>query len=208
MLIAKKITYQYILFILAARFFFSGTSLAEEPKGEPQKEPKPRCFKSVEFLTGFSKAKLRSKDAYIMSPFIVAFNFDLKPFLARKLNFRPWGVFAFQLEPYIAPVYQPNTNIEIGNGFVLKIGILPEDRKLQPYIKLDPGILYMTQHTREQATQFNFFEAIGVGMNYFFTKNNAFTLEYRFRHASNCAIKRPNGGIESQFALAGIVHQF
>jgi len=34
------------------------------------------------------------------------------------------------------------------------------------------------------------------------------TLEYRYRHASNCSIEHPNRGIETQFFLAGVAYKF
>jgi len=66
----------------------------------------------------------------------------------------------------------------------------------------------MTLHTREQSTQFNFTEQASIGMHYFFTKNTAFTAEYRFRHLSNADIRQPNRGISTNFVTAGITYKF
>jgi predicted porin len=66
----------------------------------------------------------------------------------------------------------------------------------------------MTQHTREQSTQFNFTEQTGIGIHYFFRKNTAFTLQGRYRHLSNASIKHPNTGINTQFVIAGFSYQF
>lgn len=46
----------------------------------------------------------------------------------------------------------------------------------------------MSQHTKEQATQFNFIDQAALGMHYFFRKNTAFTLEGRLRHLSGLII--------------------
>lgn len=185
--------------LLLGIFFLTGTCLADEGAGN--------YVQGIEFLTGYGKANLEGKDDYIMSPFIVDIDFNLKP-LTERIGINPPSLLQFQLESYITPVYEPNANVEFGNGFILKVGILPETSKFQPYVKGGIGMLYMSQHTQEQATQFNFFEYGGVGTHYYFTKNTAFTLEYRYRHVSNSGIKHPNSGINSQFALLGLAYQF
>lgn len=172
-----------------------------------QEEPKEKALVGIEFLTGLGKGKLQRRGDYEFVPLIVDFDFNLKP-AAKKIGFNPSGLLQFQLEPFISGVYEPGANIEVGNGFILKFGILPETSKLQPYIKFGPGIMYMTQHTNEQSTQFNFFEYAGAGLHYFFNKNQAFTLEGRWRHLSNASMDYPNRGIDTFFILAGIAYQF
>jgi hypothetical protein len=170
-------------------------------------EAKPKCFEGVEYLSGFAWGKLHAKKSYHLVPFIVDFDFDLKP-LTKKLNFNPSQLLQFQLEPFISLVTNPDTNIETGTSFLLKMGILPQTWKFQPYIKAGVGMVYMTQHTKEQSTQFNFIEQGGLGFHYFFRKNTAFTLEGRFRHLSNAGIDHPNTGINTYFAVAGITQRF
>ena len=189
---------KYLLGILIVLFVVN-SSFAEEAKRT--------SLKGVEFLTGFIQSKLRVKGNYRLIPIIVDFDFDLKPLL-QKIKFDTRSLLQFQLEPYIAPVCQPDANVELGNSFALKIGLLPDTSKFQPYLKAGLGMAYMTQHTREQGTQFNFTEFGGVGMHYFFKKNVALTVEYRFRHLSNCGIDDPNSGINSHFALMGVTYQF
>ena len=195
----KKCFPKSLFFILLGILFLSGICLADEEK--------TKGIQAIEFLGGFAKAKLQEKGNYITGPFIVGIDFDFKP-IAKKIGINTKNLLQFQLEPYIAPVYEPKSNIEIGNGFVLKAGFLPETSKLQPYIKGSVGLLYMTMHTREQSTQFNFFEYAGIGMHYFFTKNSAFTVEYHYRHASNSSMGDRNHGINSQFALMGLAYKF
>lgn len=188
-----------LFLMLLGIFLFSVACFADESKTEG--------IQGIEFLTGFQKGKLHAKGDFIMTPFMVDIDFDLKP-LTKKIGINPASLLQFQLEPYISPIYAPDTNVEIGNAFIIKAGILPETSKIQPYVKAGLGMLYMTQATREQSTQFNFFETLGVGMHYFFSKKTAFTLEYRYRHVSNSGIKSPNQGINSQFALLGLAYQF
>lgn len=166
-----------------------------------------KCIEAVELLTGFGWNKLNEKGNYNIFPILVAFDFNLKP-LTQKINFNPKSLVQFQLEPFASFISSPDNNFETGTNFFLKLGFLPQTSKIQPYAKIGAGLDYMTQHIREQATQFNFTETAGLGMHYFFTDKLALTLEYRFRHLSNAAIKEPNHGINTQFGLAGLTYRF
>ena len=161
----------------------------------------------IEAFTGFAKAKLRDKGNYFLAPLIVDLNFDLKPSFEKIGLYTP-GMCQFQLEPFISAVYSPENNVEIGNSFMLKVGILPETSVVQPYAKIGVGLLYMTQHTDEQGTQFNFLEQGCIGAHYYFTKKMALTGECRFRHVSNSGIGDPNKGINSLFFLLGIAYRY
>jgi opacity protein-like surface antigen len=131
----------------------------------------------------------------------------MKP-LTKKINFNPPSLLEFQIEPYIAGISDPEANIETGVAFFIKVGILPETSKFQPYIKAGSGFDYMSLHTREQGTQFNFASTGALGIHYFFKKNIAFTMEGRYRHLSNAGIDHPNSGINTAFAVTGITYQF
>lgn len=189
---------KFFLTVLGAVLLISNTCMAKET---------PKFFQGIEFLTGFGAGKLREKGNYHINTLRVAFDFDLKN-LTRKINFSPAQLLQFQIEPFISFVSSPDSNIETGSSFLFKAGILPQTSKFQPYIKGGAGIIYITQHTREQSTQFNFTEQLGLGMHYFFRKNIAFTLESFYRHLSNASVKRPNKGINNCFILGGIAYQF
>lgn len=170
-------------------------------------EAKPKCLTAIEGLIGFGKAKLKEKGNYYLTPLMFDFDFDLKPFL-KKRGFSPPGLFQFQLEPFMCIVSKPDANVELGNAFMFKVGVLPETAKFQPYAKAGVGMLYMSQHTREQATQFNFLEQGGIGAHYFFNKNMAFTAECRIRHLSNAGIKQPNHGVNTLLFVLGTTYKF
>ncbi len=189
----------FFVILLTASLILSDMGLAQEKK--------QKCLEGIEFFTGFGWGKLRGKKDYHLTPFMVDFDFNLKP-LTQKLNFNPRQLLQFQIEPFISFVSQPDNNVETGTSFLLKMGILPQTSKLQPFILAGLGMVYMTQHAREQSTQFNFTEQAGIGVHYFFRKNIAFTLEGRFRHLSNSGMKHPNTGINTQFVIAGISYQF
>ncbi len=171
---------------------------------EEKKETKPQ---SIEYLSGFGLAKLKKEGNYHIVPFYVAFDYDLKPF-SKKMGMNLPGLFQFGVEPFASFVFDPHNNAEIGTNFAVKMGILNEAKAFQPYIKGGVGFVYLTEHVSEQSTQFNFTEYAGLGTHYFFTKNTAFTIEYRFRHISNADIKRPNTGIGTNIWLCGIYYSF
>lgn len=162
---------------------------------------------AIDFLTGFGQADLIQKKDYRLMPFIIGFDFDMKP-LTKKIGFNPPSMVHFQIEPFLALATSPDTNVEVGTSFLFKFGLLPESSKIQPYIKGGSGMLYMSQHTLEQSTQFNFISHAGLGFHWFFEPERALTVEYRFRHLSNASIKHPNSGIDSHYAILGITHRF
>ncbi|MCM8790045.1 MAG: acyloxyacyl hydrolase [Candidatus Omnitrophica bacterium] len=166
-----------------------------------------KSVEAIELLSGFSSGELRKKEDYQLIPVIFDLDFNLKP-LTRRLNFDSAQLFQFQIEPFISGVFSPNNNFEAGTAFALKIGVLPEDRRFQPYLKAGAGFVFMSQHTLEQATQFNFIEYSGVGLHYFLFKNTALTFEYRLRHLSNAGIKEPNAGLNTDMFLGGVCCKF
>ncbi|MFH1339004.1 MAG: acyloxyacyl hydrolase [Candidatus Omnitrophota bacterium] len=189
------------IFILALIICFA-VAIPSRAKGE-----KLMRFQGIEYLSGWGRGELIEKKDYHLLPLLLAFDFDIKP-LTRKIGFNPPSLVQFQIEPFLGLVTQPDTNIEVGNSFLLKLGLLPETSKFQPYIKGGAGMVWMSQHTLDQSTQFNFLLHFGSGMHYFFNKDYAFTAEYRFRHLSNSSIKQPNRGIDVHFALIGLTRLF
>jgi hypothetical protein len=187
----------FIIF-LSAGLLVLNTCFADETKTKP--------LKGIEFLTGFGWGELRRKNDYNLTPLIVDFDFNLKALLAKKINFNPSQLIQFQIEPFISVVSSPNRNVETGTSFFLKIGLLPETSRFKPYAKCGIGMAYMTQHTMEQPTQFNFTEQVCFGMHYFFRNDLGLTLEGRLRHVSNAGIREPNYGLNTYFVLAGITY--
>jgi len=164
-------------------------------------------FAGIEVLSGFGTGHLRAKGRYDVIPIFVDFDFDIKPWV-KKIGLNPPGLVQFVEEPFIAGVSNPNGNIEVGNNFLLKIGLLPETSRIQPYIKGGVGFLYISQHSLNQGSQFNFNEYAGFGIHFFLKKNVAFTVEYRYRHLSNCDIEKPNSGINNSFGILGLSYIF
>lgn len=207
----KKISMCTAISFFMVLFLFMKSGYTQESKSLAVSagidRQKPKDIYGIEVFSGYGLAKLKSKGDYKVAPVFVDFDFDIKPLIKDKFTLFP-GLVQFVLEPFASYVYAPRNNAEIGNNFLIKIGILPESMKLQPYFKGGVGIIYLTQHTIEQGTQFNFNESVGVGAHYFFKKNIALTLEYRYRHISNADIKRPNLGIQTNLVLCGISYVF
>jgi len=194
-------------------------AMAQEEKAQEQEvvlqqqEEKQRMLEGIEFLTGYSFGRIDGKNVddpkrdYNTYPIIVDFDFNLKD-LTKRIGINPPSLIQFQLEPYIAYVQSPNSNVELGGSFFFKVGLAPETWCLQPYVKAGAGMAYMSQHTREQSTQFNFIETGAFGLHYFFNKNTAITCEGRIRHLSNAGIDQPNHGINTYSGVAGISYKF
>lgn len=180
----------------------------QKSKASQTEEAKKGSLEAIEILTGFSWGNLvNGQENYNFIPVSVSFDFNLRE-LTKKIHFNPKQLLQFQIEPFLGFISSPDSNFEGGTNFWIKMGIFPDTWKCQPYAKIGVGLDYMTLHTQEQSTQFNFTEQVGLGLHYYFTKNTALTIEGRMRHLSNASIKQPNHGINSYFGLAGISYRF
>ena len=112
------------------------------------------------------------------------------------------GELIVTVEPFINPVIDPGDNVEMGTHFMLKYGY--RFGAVMPYIEAGTGLMYTTQHVKEQGTQFNFSDQGGAGLYWFFEDNTAINFGYRFRHFSNLGIKDPNGGVDIHSGFIGI----
>ncbi len=196
------------VFCLSLRAFASDS----QNKGEEQKWSFPYVHETG-ILTGFARAKLDEKGNYDIIPAIARFGYNLdaigfgfcdllRPIFG-KLRVKPKGFTEFILEPFINTVISPNYNIEAGCTILLKYSY-PLTEKIYPYAIGGGGGAFITQHTREEATQWGFTPQIGAGVSYFFRKDTALNVEYRYRHFSNADIKEPNTGINVDMFLFGI----
>ena len=140
---------------------------------------------SVEILTGYLSADLKSKDDYVVIPLSVGLNFDSDKVL-KKMGLKPVDELDFVVEPFFNTVLEPDKNIEFGSNFLMKYSF-PVHKKFRPYVKGGLGMVYMTQHTYEQSTQYNFLPQLGGGFHIFLKENLAVTCEYRYRHLSNAS---------------------
>ncbi|MCM8774132.1 MAG: acyloxyacyl hydrolase [Candidatus Omnitrophica bacterium] len=159
-------------------------------------------LKEFGIIFGFARGDLIDKEDYEIIPTILRLGFDFKPIL-EKFNFSPQGLSEFLFEPFINPITSPDSNLEVGCSFLGKYAF-PIYRKVFLFFEGGVGLIYITQHTNEQSTQFNFIPQIGGGINYFFQDDLAFNLGYRYRHLSNASIRQPNKGINVDMLLIGL----
>ncbi|MDD5044298.1 MAG: acyloxyacyl hydrolase [Candidatus Omnitrophica bacterium] len=185
-----------VVLCLLALNLFSGVSKASDGKKS--------CIKELGILTGYATGNLKNKEHYELVPTILRIGFDLKPVLHKINNFNPKGLVEFELEPFASTVISPNNNAEVGFGLLFKYAY-PVTERLYPYIEGGVGFIYITQHTLEQSTQYNFTPQGGVGLTYFLKKDRlALNVGYRYRHLSNASIKSPNSGINVDMGLLGL----
>jgi hypothetical protein len=161
---------------------------------------------SVGFFAGYMEGDIDGPDDYRAIPLMVNFGFDLKPLL-EKIGLRSEGIVEFQVEPFLSPIIEPEANIETGVNLLFKYAF-PLAESFMPYIKIGSGPSFMSLHTREQSTQFNFVSSGCAGFSLFVKDNMSLDFEYRFRHLSNCSIDHPNSGINTHAILAGCTFRF
>ena len=179
----------------------------ETASGSAQKEttsnPPCRWLKEVGILSGYAVGSLKyDQPDYEIVPTILRLGFDLNPFI-NKFGWNTKGILEFELEPFINTIISPNSNVEVGSNFLVKYA-LPLTQKIYPYFEGGLGMLYMSQHTLEQGSQYNFLPQAGGGIMYFLKDNLAISAGYRYRHLSNNSLAEPNGGIDVNMALVGL----
>ncbi len=173
----------------------------------PPEEKTHTWLREVGLLTGYGSAPLRDKASdYEVIPILPQFGFDINP-LVKKLHIETKGTFEGMIEPLMNVVINPDTNAEVGFSLLLKYSQNITSR-IVPYIEGGAGIIYSTQHTHEQGTQYNFIPQAGIGLQFLLTKHWALTGGYRYRHLSNAAISDSNQGIDHHFGLVGLSYFF
>lgn len=197
-LISKRISIIVIIFIL---FFF----VANFSYCAAQSDQTEDTVYTKEFgiFTGWASGDLkRQQGDYNTIPLHLQFGFDITSLLD-KINIRQKGSLKFVLEPFLNTIVSPDSNIEVGTDFLLKYSH-PLTQRFYIYFEAGAGMMFTSQHTFEQSTQFNFTEQAGGGISYLFTENKAINFGYRYRHFSNAGIDEPNRGIEMDYFLCGI----
>jgi len=151
-------------------------------------------------ITGYGMGSISGGKHYEPILLIWHLGCDLKRFIPELEDHQ--GTFSLYVEPQINPVFNPETDIEVGVGVGLKY-MHPVTEKISAYIFGSTGPHYITVKTSEQTNGFIFSDTIGAGIAFFLTKKSSLNLEYRFRHISNAGLVRPNGGIDTHFGMIG-----
>lgn len=166
-------------------------------------------------LMGYGTTKITDKKDYVTIPMYFRLGFDCdkvglgfsdwvergaKDFFHK--DFRPAGTTQFFVEPFLSYVPSPNRNMEAGLIVAFKYE-WPLTEKVHPYIWNGGGVMFNSQHLREEATQFNYTPQMGVGFSYFIDKTKTLNVEYRYRHFSNANTHLPNDGMNQGFISFG-----
>ncbi len=166
-----------------------------------------KWLQEVGVVTGFVDGSLKKLGSFSSAHLGMRFGFDLKPFTKKMFNFEPQGMLEIVYEPFLNPVIEPYSNVELGLPVFFKYAY-PLTDKIFPFIEAGMGPYYTSLSTYEQGTQFNIISQGGAGICYFFREDKSINLEYRRRHVSNAGIKEPNGGIDSNVYLVGLSWYF
>ena len=198
------------LVLYALVFLLAGAGLVS---AEPLK---PLKFKEFGILSTYARADLAEKDDYEFVPLIVRLGYDLDERglgfpdivasaakLFGKDDLRIPGYTEFMFEPFAGAVFSPDRNMEAGLLVAIKYAY-PVTARFHLYTFGGGGVIYLTQHTREQSTQWNFTPQVGTGFSFLIKDSLYLNFEYRYRHFSNAGLKEPNDGVNVRMFLAGI----
>ncbi len=191
--------------ILAAKLLDpEGEEDPDEAEGQDiplNSEDTSRIFDRVGILAGFLDERVTYDEDYKGIPFLFTLGFDGRPLLS-KIGLDTAGRFDLIIEPFINAMFEAKANVEIGSNFLFEYAF-PLTERFQPYLKGGLGVVYMTQHIEDQATQYNFLPQGALGFHYYIDDNISFDCEYRHRHLSNASIKRPNKGVDAKLYTVG-----
>ena len=169
-------------------------------------KPSPRLsndsfLTEVGFITGFGYSTVTEGD-YFPVPLIVHLGVDMKRWFPSLQDHR--GVLTVFLEPQFNPVFGAEFSIEGGASIGLKYRY-PLNDAVSVYGLYSAGFLFITADTVDQASGFNFANAVGIGINFNIMPGAALDLGFRFRHVSNADLRDPNCGIDSYFGTIGFM---
>jgi len=197
----------FVLISISTLVVFTITPVWSGPDSSPPREKPHKWLREMSLLTGYGTASLEKKSAdYEVIPILPQFGFDINP-LAKRLHIKPRGTIEFIAEPIMNVIISPDTNAEAGISLLLRYSDNITSR-IAPFVEGGTGMVYTTQHTHEQGTQYNFLLQAGAGLQCFMNKNLAFTGGYRYRHMSNAGISDDNKGINHHFILVGVSYFF
>ena len=157
-------------------------------------------LKEFGFLSGWGEGCLKEEvDDYEILRLSLRLGFDIS---SKFLKEGSQGMIEFIVEPFMNPVFSPDSNVEVGCGLFLKYAH-PISSCISPYIEAGTGPLYTTQDLKSQATRWNFLSQCGVGVHYFFRDDASLNIGYRIGHFSNAGLEHPNSGVDVHSFLVG-----
>ncbi len=158
-------------------------------------------FKELNILSGRGTASI-DNGPYQFIPLYFDLCFEMKP-VERVLGGGKKTFIEGVIEPVVSYVTGPYDNVEFGVSFLAQV-----KRELTPRFSLfgigGVGIIYTTQHTHEEGSQYLFTPQVGCGAQIALAGRISLIFEYRFRHMSNAGLESPNRGINTHQGLVGI----
>jgi hypothetical protein len=99
--------------------------------------------------------------------------------------------------------FDPKVSPMVG-GYLLGCWKFTAPSPFVPYLFVGTGVLYVDLDLKSMGSRANFVFQGGGGFQYFFRKNMALDLEYRYHHISNAGLSNRNAPVNSSKALLGI----
>jgi len=101
----------------------------------------------------------------------------------------------------------PKSSYVAGEATMLRYNFATGTRWV-PFFDAGIGVLATDIGNPDLGTVFEFNGQIGPGINFFWRKNSAVSLQYRFTHYSNAGIKEPNQGVNEHMFYVGVAWYF
>jgi opacity protein-like surface antigen len=213
----------FLCFVVILFCFCSCGSIflyAEESAPLQESLPPKHQLDEIGVFLGYGDSTLTDKDKYRVMPLAVQlgvscdkYGLGFSDWVERGIraffhnDFRPAGLTTFIMEPFLSTVISPDNNMEAGMNLLLRYA-WPVTERIRPYCFGGAGAMFMTQHLREQSTQWNFTPQVGAGIAFLVTEKTALSVEYRYRHFSNADLKAPNEGVNIDMVFFGITRMF
>jgi lipid A 3-O-deacylase len=99
--------------------------------------------------------------------------------------------------------FRPAQSYVIGETTLLRFNFATGTRWV-PFVDAGVGISVTDIGSPDLGSIFEFNWQAGPGVNYFWRRNSALTLQYRFIHFSNAGIRQPNVGVNESMFYAGV----
>lgn len=163
-------------------------------------EEKKIFFKSIDFLMGNGGAKVK-EGRYEVHYFNLQLSTEATN-IFKKLK-KEKGLFLLYIEPRYSSSIKPENDYEFGLGLGIKY-LKPFKEKIFYSLSYSTGPHYISLRTEDQARGFLFSHNIDLGLYFYFEKGRAFYFGYRFNHMSSANFRKPNRGINGNFAFLGL----
>jgi lipid A 3-O-deacylase len=117
------------------------------------------------------------------------------------------GNWEFLAELFGGPQFHPNLAYVVGVTPFARYNFATGTRWI-PFFDAGAGLSATDIGLPDLSTTFEFNVQLGAGTHWFFQRNAAATVQYRWLHLSNASIQKPNPSVNSSIFLAGVTWFF